>query len=79
MDTLPALSGITSATRVHERNAGNRGSAEAFRRAMEEQAGEPGGGQDPGDETAMRPALQRRAGNGRKDDGATSHHVDVLA
>ena len=79
MDTLPALSPINAATRVQERNGGNRGSAQAFRRAMQEQAGEQSAGPNPENETAMRPGLQRRGDDGRKQDGATCHHVDVLA
>ena len=79
MDTLPALSPINAANRVQERNGGNRGSAQAFRRAMQEQASEQSSSPDTVNETAVRPGLQRRADNGRKQDGATCHHVDVLA
>lgn len=83
MDPLPALSGIVGATRVQDRNGGSRRDAAAFRRAMDEQAGQPGGeeaaAEAGGGEQPMRRALQPRAVDGRRDRGATHRHVDVIA
>jgi hypothetical protein len=87
METIRSLAPVTGQPRVHERNAGNRGNAEAFRRSLQEQSG-----QAPDDRPAarsqvpepvaripLRPALQPHAGGGRKDAGAIARHVDVLA
>jgi len=76
MESVQALSSIVGATRVQERNAGRRGDPEAFRRAMQDHAGEQAAA---GGETPVRTELQRPAANGRRSDGATSHHVDVVA
>lgn len=79
MESLRGLTNIVGATRVHERNGGNRGSADAFRRAMQEQAGEQAAATGDDHESAMRTGLQRRATEVRRDPGAASRHVDVIA
>ncbi|MBL8728946.1 MAG: hypothetical protein JNM25_10985 [Planctomycetes bacterium] len=79
MESLQGLTGIVGATRVHERNGGNRGSGDAFRRAMQEQAGEQSAAAGGDGDSAMRTELQRRAAEVRRDAGATFHHVDVIA
>jgi hypothetical protein len=81
MESVQGLTSIVGTRRVHERNGGNRGQADAFRRAMHEQGVELAAGADAGadGESAVRTELQRRADNGRRDRGATSRHVDVIA
>lgn len=78
MDSVQALTSIAASTRVHERDARKRRDPEAFRRALQDQAGAAADA-PADDETAVRTELQRRASNGRRGDGATSRHVDVVA
>lgn len=79
MEPVRSLPGIVSSTRVNERAAGgNKGDPEAFRRALKQgAAGQAEAGQR--EEVPMRTRLQSRLGTGRKDDGATACHVDVIA
>jgi hypothetical protein len=81
MENLPALSGLTAPARVHDRHGGNRRGAEAFRRALQQQGDDqPAPPQDAAEaEAPLRTDLQRRSAAGRRDAGATSRHVDVIA
>jgi hypothetical protein len=74
MDPLRALPGVVGPLQVHERQGG-RQQADAFRRALQQDGGEPGPGAG---ERRAGTALQRRAPASRKDDGKAVH-VDVLA
>lgn len=79
MNGVTGPTGVIGSHQVHERQAGGQQQqADAFRRAMQEQ----GNGDDDERQTeaqkSLRRALQRRAPNGRKDDGE-AHHVDVVA
>ncbi|MBL9077205.1 MAG: hypothetical protein JNL08_06870 [Planctomycetes bacterium] len=77
---MPALTGVLGQPRVQERDGGRRGDAEAFRRALRQQQDGTADGAPPGDrEAPVRPGLQPRRTNGRNQDGATAHHVDVVA
>jgi hypothetical protein len=77
MEPLRAIVAPTGPTSVQERQAGGRRQAEAFRQALQQQAGdqrEPDGER----EAALRSRLQVAAVTGRKDQG-TARHVDVIA
>jgi hypothetical protein len=79
MEPVRGLPGIVGGTRVHERAAGgNKGDGEAFRRALQQGASDSGktGARE---EAPMRARLQSRPDVGRKDDGPTARHVDVIA
>lgn len=80
MDNVRNVPGIQSGVRVQERNAGGGGkaSAEAFRRALQ-QEGTPGSTPRDVAEPPLRRSLQQKPIAGRKDDGALAGHVDVLA
>lgn len=79
MESLQGLTNVVGATRVSERNGGNRGAADAFRRALQQQAGEQEQSAGAGGDQPLGTRLQRRAADGRKDGGAALHHVDVIA
>lgn len=79
MESVQALTSIAASTRVHERDAGKRRDPEAFRRALRDQAGDTAEAPAGDDDSAVRTGLQRRVGNGRRGEGATSRHVDVVA
>jgi hypothetical protein len=78
MEPLRAVPPMAGPTSVQERQAGgNRRQADAFRQALQQQAG----GQRDADserEAALRSRLQVAAVAGRKDEGA-ARHVDVIA
>ena len=79
MEPVRSLPGIVVGNRVHERAAGgNKGDAEAFRRALQQGAADTAEN-GKREEAPMRARLQSRPDAGRKDDGATSRHVDVIA
>ena len=79
MEPVRSLPGVVGGNRVNERAAGgNKGDAEAFRRALQQgAAGTAVAGK--GGEAPMRARLQSRPGGGRKDDGTAARHVDVIA
>ena len=79
MEPVRSSPGIIGGNRVNERGAGgNKGDAEAFRRAL--QQGAAGSAEKgKGEEAPMRARLQSRPVVVRKDDGATARHVDVIA
>lgn len=82
MDPVRSLSGIVGGVRVQERAAGGKGNSEAFRRALQQEgeAAEGGAGAAPDHgEVAVRTGLQARPPAGRRDQGPTARHVDVLA
>lgn len=80
MDNVRSVPGVQTGVRVQERNAGGGGkaSAEAFRRALQ-QEGSPAGTSRDAAEPPLRRPLQQKPTSGRKDDGALAGHVDVLA
>jgi hypothetical protein len=86
MEPMRALPSIVLGTpQVTERRGGGqkREQAEAFRRALQQSAGEAGKDSDgrpdsAAGQTPMRRTLQVPGGPGRKDE-ATARHVDVIA
>lgn len=78
MEPLRAVPPTTGPAAVQERQAGgNRRQADAFRQALQQQAGgQREASADP--EPALRSRLQVAAVAGRKDQG-TARHVDVIA
>jgi hypothetical protein len=83
MDSVQGLGGVLGSMNVQERAAGGRGgSAEAFRRALQQQGEQAADGQQTPPEPAIRPVrtgLQRHGDSGRRDGEATAGHVDVIA
>lgn len=81
MDPVRSLNGVLGSIRVNERNAGKeKKDAEAFRRALEQEAGGARDGDGkPGRETPLRTSLQQKAAASRRVDGTTPRHVDVIA
>lgn len=76
METVRSLPGVLGTTRVQERNAGgNRGNAEAFRKALQQEGSAEGGGED----APMRTRLQPRPAASRKEPVVNARHVDVVA
>lgn len=73
MEPVRSLATVTGGMRVQERQAGKQGDAEAFRRALQQGAGEAR------QEEPVRPALQSRRPDSRRADGTTARHVDVIA
>ena len=79
MEHVQGPSSVGGLARVHERGA-RGGDREAARRALRQQAGEQAAAQPgTGGEAPVRPGLQRRASDGRKETGTALHHVDVIA
>ena len=60
-----------------ERQRRDRGAADAFRRALQQEAAERP--PEPAAVTPLPSALQPQAAPGRREPGATAHHVDVVA
>ena len=82
MEPLRSLVSVSGAQRVQERGAGggNKQNADAFRRALEQEAG--AAARDAGSAAAEEPVrtkLQEKAGPSRRVDGAAPRHVDVIA
>lgn len=76
MDSVRSLPGVIGGARVQERNAGgSKASADAFRRALQQE----GTASSEDADQSMRTRLQPRPVIGRKTDGAIAQHVDVLA
>ena len=83
MDGVRGPSGLLGPARVHERGAGNQQrNADAFRRALEQEAGGRESGPDGDRQQATAPPVARRlqlpTSPGRRDDGQAMH-VDVIA
>lgn len=81
MEPLRAPSGIVANNRVQERQAGGgqKGSAEAFRRALQQEGGESQTDRPPAPaKPPMRSRLQSPVGIGRNQDQAQAGHVDVV-
>jgi hypothetical protein len=75
MEPVRALASVPGAFTVRERQAGgNRQAADAFRRALQQQHR---GDAPETDEASVRPGLQPRAADGRKE--SVARHVDVIA
>lgn len=76
METVRSLPGVLGTARVQERNAGgNRGNAEAFRKALQQEGAAESGGKD----APMRTRLQPRPAASRKEPVENARHVDVIA
>lgn len=80
MEGIRNLPGVVSAPAVHDRAAGGRGDGGAFRRALQEDRSEDGTAREHEQPAPpMRTGLQPRPPAGRRDDGTTLRHIDVLA
>ena len=80
MEPVRIASSVPGITRIQERNAGGRRDAEAFRRALEQEAQDRAPGEPmPGDEPPVRTRLQRQRPDSRSTAGVTARHVDVIA
>jgi hypothetical protein len=78
MDPLRGLPGVQGGLVVQERRGGgSKQQADAFRQALQQQAGGERSGEPLG-QAPMRSRLQATAVSGRKDEG-TARHVDVIA
>ncbi len=86
MDSVRSLHGITGPLFVNERNANRNQGGEAFREALQQQAGEqteaepqtPQSGPKPGGKRPLGTGLQVRPAVGRKDEDE-GRHIDVFA
>jgi hypothetical protein len=78
METVRSLPGVLGTARVQERNAGaNKGNADAFRRALQQEGSAEAGAGDA--DPPMRTRLQPRAVTSRKEGEVNARHVDVIA